>query len=93
MQSVSIWLVQSFSTNPSSHLEIGPCVFSDSSCLCECSQQLEPKAGVPEGCIRCCIQLQMMGGNSNSPLEASIVKNKLCAPSVPRKNPFHDLVQ
>lgn len=74
--------------------DIGPCVFSVSSCLCECSQHLEPKAGVPEGCIRCCIQLQMMGGNSNSPLEASLVKNKLCCvPSVPLKNPFHDLVQ
>lgn len=52
---------------------------------------LSPRQGFLRGASAL---LQMMGGNSNSPLEASLVKNKLCCvPSVPLKNPFHDLVQ
>lgn len=93
MQSVSIWLVQSFSTNPSSRLEIGTCVFS--SCYCECSQQLEPRQGFLRGAsFAGWVQAaEMMGGDSKSPLEASIVKDKLCALPVSLKNPFRDSVQ
>lgn len=47
---------------PSSHLEIGPCVFSVSSCHCECSQQLEPRQGFLRGASFAALSCRDDGG-------------------------------